>query len=146
MPVSPRFLSRLSGGNMRSTQRFSLLFLVAAIAALLPLIAFAADAEPRAARLVTTARAIEWHSTTDPAAAVLSVQRPDGEVITETFAAGRNPMLQLDGLDDGLYSYELRVGHAVQSGSFTVANGVIVSPDTLERIPARSLRPSVETY
>ena len=67
------------------------------------------------------------------AATLLSVQRPDGEVITETFAAGRNPMLRLDGLADGIYSYELRIAQAdsaplVQSGSFTVANGAIVSP------------------
>lgn len=127
---------------MRSTHRFSLLFLVAAAAALLPLIAFAADAEPRAARLVTTARAIEWHPAAEPAASFLSVQRPDGEVSTEMFASGRNPMLRLDGLADGMYSYELRVAQAVsgplvQSGSFTVANGVVVSPDAVETSNAR---------
>jgi hypothetical protein len=140
---------------MRSKQRFSFL-LVAAAAALLPLVGFAADAELRAMRLVTTARAIEWQPAVNPAGSLLSVQRPDGEVITETFAAGRNPMLRLEGLADGMYSYELRVVQSssvplVQSGSFTVANGVIVSPDALEvegsrSIPARSLRPSVETY
>ncbi|HYR29831.1 MAG TPA: tail fiber domain-containing protein, partial [Thermoanaerobaculia bacterium] len=130
---------------MRSTHRFP--FLVAAAAALLPLIVFAADVEKRAARLVTTARAIEWHPASGAAAAVLSVQRPDGEVITETFAAGRNPMLRLDGLADGMYSYELRVAQAdaaplVQSGSFTVANGVVVSPDTVETsATTRPLRP-----
>ena len=138
---------------MRSTHRFSLSLLVAAAAALIPLFAFAADAEQRAARLVTTARAIEWHpAAIDPAATRLSVQRPDGEVITETFAAGLNPMLRLDGLIDGVYSYELRGAQAdsVQSGSFTVANGVVVSPDAREvvgtrAIPGRSLRPAVET-
>jgi hypothetical protein len=137
---------------MRSKYRFSFPLLVAAAAALLPLIAFAGDAEPRAARLVTTTRAIEWHqAVADPAASVLSVQRPDGEVITETFAAGLNPMLRLDGLADGLYSYELRSAQAdVQSGSFTVANGAIVSPNAVEtngtrNIPSRSLRPAVET-
>jgi hypothetical protein len=137
---------------MRSKHRFSRLFLVAAAAALLPLIAFAGDAEPRAARLVTSARAIEWQSGIDPAAhpaaSVLAVQRPDGEVITVTFAAGRNPMLPLEGLADGVYSYELRGAHAeLQSGSFTVANGALVSPYAVERaIPGRSLRPSVETF
>lgn len=120
---------------MRLTHRFSLLLIVVFI----PLLAFAADPEQRAARLVTTARAIEWHPI-DAAAAVLSVQRPDGEVVTETFSAGRNPMLRLDGLDDGLYSYELRFARenaapAVQTGAFTVANGAIVSPDALERRP-----------
>jgi endosialidase-like protein len=122
---------------MRSNYRFSLPLLAAAAAALLPLMAFAADAE-RAPRLVTTTRAIEWQQTIDPAASLLSVQRPDGEVITEMFDAGRNPMLRLDGLADGAYSYELRVGQAdagplVQSGSFTIENGAVVSPDSVER-------------
>lgn len=108
------------------------------LVALFPLLAFAADADQRAARLVSTARAIEWHPASGPAAALLSVQRPDGEVITETFAAGRNPLLRLDGLADGVYSYELRVAQAdsaplVQSGSFTIANGAVVAPDGVER-------------
>lgn len=149
---------------MRSTHRFSLPLLVAAAAALVPLFAFAdaeQRAEPRAARLVTTARAIEWHpSAFDPMAnptpTRLSVQRPDGEVITETFAAGLKPMLRLDGLADGVYSYELRLAQddaapLMQSGSFTVAKGAIVSPDAREvggtrAIPGRSLRPAVETF
>jgi endosialidase-like protein len=142
MSASAEFLSRTTGGNMRSTNRFSVLFLFAAAAALFPLVVFAADAEQRGARMVTTARAIEWHPPIDPAATAasrLSVQRPDGEVITETFAAGRTPMLQLDGLADGAYSYELRVAQAdskslVQSGSFTVANGAVVSPHAIERV------------
>jgi hypothetical protein len=122
---------------MRLKYRFSFPLIVAAVAALLPLIAFAAPAEPRAPRLITSARAIEWHPSTD-AASRLSVQRPDGEVITETFAAGQNPLLQLDGLADGMYSYELRISQTdaeplVQSGSFTVANGVVVSPNAPER-------------
>jgi hypothetical protein len=127
---------------MRSTHRFSLSLLLAAAAAVFPLIAFAADAEQRAARIVTTGRAIEWHSAIDPGASVLAVQRPDGEVITEAFAAGRNPVLRLDGLADGVYSYEWRVaqndaGPLVQSGSFTVANGAVVSPDAVETNSAR---------
>ena len=76
---------------MRSNVRFSLSFLVA----FLPVIAFAAD------RLVTTDRTIEWQSPIDASATVLSVQRPDGEVVTDTFAAGRNPMLRFDKLADG---------------------------------------------
>ena len=56
-------------------------------------------------------------------------------------------MLRLDGLADGMYSYELRTAQAdsgplVQSGSFTVANGAIVSPSAIER---RNLRPAPET-
>jgi hypothetical protein len=141
---------------MRSTYRFSFPLLVAAAAAFFPLFGFAADPESRAARLITTARSIEWQPAIDAASAVLSLQRPDGEVTTETFAAGRSPMLRLDGFADGMYSYELRVAHAdaaplVQSGSFTVANGAIVSPDALEvngarGIPTRSLRPIAETF
>lgn len=127
---------------MRLAHRFSLLLVVV----FLPLLAFAADPDQRAARLVATARAIEWHPI-DAAAAVLSVQRPDGEVMTETFSAGRNPMLRLDGLADGLYSYELRFGRenaapAVQSGTFTLANGAIVSPDGAER----NLRPIANPF
>jgi hypothetical protein len=137
---------------MRLVHPFSLSLLVAAAAAMLPLAAIAADPEPRAARLVATASAIEWHPAVDAAATVLSVQRPDGEVSTETFAAGRNPMLRLDGLADGVYSYELRVAQAesvplVQSGSFTVANGAIVSPDTIERArAARVPRVAANTF
>jgi hypothetical protein len=138
---------------MRSTPRVSLPLLVATIAALLPVIAFAA--EPRAARVVTTARAIEWHPAIDAAATLLSVQRPDGVVITETFAAGRSPMLQLDRLADGMYTYELRVTQSnavplVQAGSFTVANGAVVAPDAIEAggvrsLAAKPLRPAVDT-
>ena len=141
---------------MHSKYRFSLSLLVAITAAFLPLMAFAADAEHRAARVVTTERAIEWIDRANVQAdTVLSVQRPDGEVVTTMFAAGRNPMLQLEGLADGVYSYELRgaqadSGRRAQSGSFTVANGVVVSPDALEAnsvrtIPGRSLKPAVET-
>lgn len=100
---------------MRSTSRFSFFLLL-----FLSLSVFA-----------ETERAVEWHRAT--ADTVLSVQRPDGEVITETFAAGRTPMLRLEGLPDGVYSYELRGASDTQSGSFTIANGVIVSPDAMER-------------
>ncbi len=137
---------------MRSKHRFSLPLLIAAAAVLLPLIAFAGNGEQRPARLVTTARAIEWHPAIDSAAALLSLQRPDGEVTTETFAAGRNPMLPLDGLADGIYSYELRFAQAdsvplVQSGSFMVANGTIVRPDAVERASARTpFHPVPETF
>jgi Chaperone of endosialidase len=128
---------------MRSNDRFSLPFFAAAVAALLPLLA-SANEEPRAARLLAATRAIEWQSPIDPAESRLSIQRPDGAVITETFAAGLSPMLKLDGLGDGVYSYELRAGASVQSGSFTVANGAIVSPDAVER-PVIRRTPVAET-
>src|SRR3954471_15063163 len=138
-------LSQLAGGNMRTTHRFSL-SVFAAAAALFPLIVSAAGIQRQPAPLVATARTIEWRSATDSTAALPSIQRPDGGVITETFAAGSNPMLRLDGLADGTYSYELRTGQdsaaLVQSGSFTVANGAIVSPNAIEQ---RHLRPAPQT-
>jgi hypothetical protein len=135
---------------MRSN-RFSFSLFFAAAAALLPLIAFAGDAEPRAARLVATTRAIEWHSTAAATSSVLSVQRPNGEVTTETFAAGLSPMLRFEGLADGVYSYELRVAQTdaepfVQNGAFTITNGALVAPDALEHARVvRPLRPAVDT-
>lgn len=130
---------------MRVPARVSLSLLIIASMAALPM--FAADA----ARLVTTARAIEWQPVTDAAMTVLSIQRPDGEVTTETFAAGLYPMLRLDGLADGLYSYELRGRGAdseplVQSGSFTISGGAMVSPGRSERVPVTPAgRPSLLT-
>jgi hypothetical protein len=100
---------------MRSRFRFSCLVL---IASLFSLTAFAAvDAQ-----LVATPAAIEWQRAAGHAT-VLSLQRPDGEVVTETFAADRKPMLRLQGLADGAYSYGLRgADGGTQSGSFTVAH------------------------
>ncbi|HEX3068204.1 MAG TPA: tail fiber domain-containing protein [Thermoanaerobaculia bacterium] len=137
---------------MRSIHRFSLPLLIAAAAALLPLIAFAGNAEHQPARLIATARAIEWRPAIDAAGALLSLQRPDGDVITETFAAGRNPMLRLDGMADGIYAYELRFAQAdsaplVQSGSFMVANGAIVRPDAIEHLSLRTpLHPEPQPF
>lgn len=124
---------------MRSRLRVSL-FLVTAT--LFPFTAFAAvDAQ-----LVATPATLEWQRAAHHATA-LTLQRPDGEVVTETFAAGRNPMLRLQGLADGVYSYELRAADGVQSGSFTVANGVLVSPDAIEsNITSRPMRPSTNTF
>jgi Chaperone of endosialidase len=89
---------------------------------------------------VTTATTLEWQSTD---AVVLTLQRPDGEVVTETFAAGRNPMLRADNLGDGQYSYELRAsdGSRVQSGSFTVRSGAVVPPNLRET----AVRPPFKT-
>lgn len=123
---------------MKSKQWIPVSLLAAAVAVLIPLGAFAADMEQSAARLVTTTRAIEWQNPAGAADSMLSVKRPDGEVMTRTFAAGENPTLRLDGLADGLYTYELRVMQAdakplSQSGSFTVANGAVVTPSIMER-------------
>jgi hypothetical protein len=123
---------------MHLTHRISVSLLAAAVATLIPLGASAAGMEQRAARLVTTTRSIEWQPATGAADSKLSVKRPDGEVMTRSFAAGENPMLRLDGLADGAYSYELRVMQRdgtplSQSGSFTVANGAVVPPTIMER-------------
>ncbi|HYR28878.1 MAG TPA: hypothetical protein VEU30_10460, partial [Thermoanaerobaculia bacterium] len=97
--------------------RFQRSFAAALAAAILPLLAVAA--EP-VARTVATASSIEWHPHGDPAAIVLSVQRADGHVVTETFAAGRTPLLRAEDLGfDGTYTYELhavpRVGPLVRA-------------------------------
>jgi hypothetical protein len=122
---------------MHLTHRMSVSLVAAAVAALIPLGAFA-GMEQRAARLVTTTHAIEWQPASGSGDSKLSVKRPDGEVMTRTFAAGENPMLRLDGLADGLYSYELHVmqGEGTPlslSGSFTVVNGAVVPPSIMER-------------
>jgi hypothetical protein len=122
---------------MRSTHRLSVSLFAAVVAALIPLAAFA-GMEQRAARLVTTTHAIEWQPASGSAGSKLSVKRPDGELLTRTFAGGETPMLRLDGLADGLYSYELRVMQPdaqplSQSGSFTVVNGAVVPPSIMER-------------
>jgi hypothetical protein len=121
--------------------------LVSLFLSLAATVALAGAEQPRAARLVTTSRAIEWHSTADSAGALLSVQRPDGEVTTETFAAGQIPMLRLDALADGQYSYQLHIAEPgsaplVESGSFTVANGRVVSPNAVERLPPLKVAPN----
>ncbi|HEX6098763.1 MAG TPA: tail fiber domain-containing protein [Thermoanaerobaculia bacterium] len=129
---------------MRFTPRFSVPVIVAA---LFPLISLAAEASRQPAGMrIANPTTVEWAA--DHAGALLSVQRPDGEVFTEAFPAGRSPMLRLDGMADGAYSWELRAGMDVQSGSFTVANGAIVPPDVPEtlRAGARPLRPATETY
>ncbi|MGN6184268.1 MAG: tail fiber domain-containing protein [Thermoanaerobaculia bacterium] len=121
---------------MRLTYRFSVLFTV--------LFSFFVFGAP--ARFVTTNRAIEWTTTSD-AEIVLSLQRPDGEVITETFPAGHAPMLRMQDLADGLYSYELRSAqNDVQSGSFTIMNGAVVSPNAIEHRALRPSTPETDTF
>jgi hypothetical protein len=130
---------------LRFSSRFSIPCFAVVAAALFPLGVLAAQSvhEP-AGQLVTTATTVEWLAAGDPAAIVLSLQLPDGQVRTETFAAGRNPMLRVEGLGDGLYSYELRAATAriLQTGSFTVLNGAIVPMNVREK----PLKPSTETF
>ena len=132
---------------MKKPQRISVYLLAATVAALIPLGAFGAGIEQRAARLVTTTHAIEFQRDAGAGESMLSIKRPDGEVMSRTFAGGENPTLRLDGLADGLYTYELRVMQAdakplSQSGTFTVANGAVVTPSIMERkLPPHSANP-----
>jgi Chaperone of endosialidase len=128
---------------MRFRIRFSFPLIVAV---LFPFIALAADASRQPTGMhVANPTSVEWKL--DHTGAVLSVQRPDGEVFTETFAAGQSPSLRLDGFTDGAYSWELRGGADVQSGTFTIANGAIVPPDIPENLRAgRPLRPATDTF
>lgn len=106
-------------------------------AALFPLGAFAAQ-------LITTTTTVEWQTAND-APVVLSLQRPDGEVLTETYAAGRRPLLHVESFSDGTYSYELREGGVVQSGVFSVQNGAVV-PRNLRENNRLTLKPAPETF
>jgi len=77
--------------------------------------------------------AIEWPDVEPQATATLSIQGPNGEVRTRSFAPGKSPQLRLEDLGerdvDGSYTWELHTAEGVQSGSFAVANGVFVEPD-----------------
>ena len=122
---------------MRIVSRFFVLLLVA----LVPLGAFAAQ-------LVTTATSVEWR-TDARGAAVLFLQKPDGQVVTETFAEGQNPLLRVETLGgDGQYSYELRAssGKLVQSGTLTVRSGAIVPPNLRETAVRPPFKTAPETF
>jgi hypothetical protein len=123
---------------MRIVSRFSVLFLVA----LVPLGAFAAQ-------LVTTATTLEFQRLEARDGHVLFLQKPDGEVITQTFAEGRNPLLRVEALGgDGQYSYELRAssGKLVQSGTFTVRSGAVVPPNLRENAVRPPFKTAPETF
>ena len=109
------------------------------------LVLFAVAAHARVAQFIATRDAIEWKTFRD-APVVLSGQRPDGEVVTETFAAGQNPVLRLDGLADGVYAYELHGAANLQSGTFTIAGGALAPEVPEHLILGRPLRPAVETF
>jgi len=114
--------------------------LVIVAASLFPLGALAAE-------IVTTATTVEWQRVNRDAPIVLTLQRPDGEVVTETFA-GRNPMLHVETLVDGTYSYELREEGGVQTGTFSVRSGAVVPRNLRESTAGSrlSLNPSPETF
>src|SRR5262245_38712790 len=134
------------GGNMRFHPRLSIPVL-AAVTALFPLGALAQSPHRPVAQMVTTATTVEWQQAAgDHTAVVLSVQRPDGQIVSETFAAGSKPMVHVENLSDGLYSYELRGDAGVQSGSFAVRNGAVVPANLRENAFRSPLKPSTETF
>ncbi|HEY4640805.1 MAG TPA: tail fiber domain-containing protein [Thermoanaerobaculia bacterium] len=96
-------------------------------------VAAAAFAQP--AQLVTTANTIEWQQSAANHAVVLSLQKPNGEVVTQTFTAGSTPLLRVENLyGDGIYAYELRSDDGgIQSGSFAIMKGAILSPNRPEK-------------
>ncbi|HET7435516.1 MAG TPA: tail fiber domain-containing protein [Thermoanaerobaculia bacterium] len=146
---------------MRSKPRLSMSVFTLVAAALFPLAARAAHSlhEP-IGQLIATAAAVEWQPASDYASIVLSLQRPDGSVRTETFASGQNPIVRVENLSDGVYAYELhavprRVASdamneqsLVQSGSFMVRSGAIVPPNLRETaVAARPpLKPATDTF
>src|ERR1044071_5198547 len=97
---------------------------------------------------ITTATTVEWQRDGARDAVVLSLQKPDGEVVTETFAQGRNPLLRGEGLGDGQYSYELRAadGSHIQNGSFTVRSGAVVPRNLVETPWRPPFKTSTQTY
>ena len=122
---------------MRLSPRWLIPFL------LFPLGALAESPHAPVARMITTATMVEWQPSLDRQPVVLSLQRPDGRVVTETFPAGSKPMLRVENLGgDGLYKYELRSGGAAaQSGSFSVRSGAVVPPNLRET----AVRPPFKT-
>lgn len=114
------------------------------------------------ARMVFTPQGVEWQPVVEYTTLTLLVASPDGRIAQQTFAPGQTPIFTL--LDprgqpypDGPYTYELRraTGTAqtrtdeaapdespltstavvVQSGTFAVAQGVLVATDILEEPP-----------
>jgi len=83
---------------------------------------------------------VEWPGSHE--AATLSVQLPNGEVRTMTFASGENPSLRVRDLgEDGQYGWELRSGALVQSGTFSVSNGTFLVPGTPEALYRKRIAP-----
>ena len=109
------------------------------------LFSFAALAAHPPMQLVTTATSLEWQRADDGSTMMLSLQRPDGQVVTQTFAAGSNPLLHVEQLADGLYSYELRNGDEVEAGTFTISKGAIVPRNGRETAAAATRTPKVAT-
>ncbi|HET9234229.1 MAG TPA: hypothetical protein VFP10_08835, partial [Candidatus Eisenbacteria bacterium] len=74
---------------------------------------------------------------------MLSVSDPQGSVRTFQFPPGEAPALSLFDergahLPDGTYTWELRAGPLVQSGYFTVSDGLLVPADLTEPLDIRS--------
>ncbi|HWM93499.1 MAG TPA: tail fiber domain-containing protein [Thermoanaerobaculia bacterium] len=81
---------------------------------------------------------LEWIPLVETGSATLTLADPRGEVRTVRFGPGATPALSLfdaqgASLPDGSYTWELRSAEGAQSGSFTIADGALVSPDAAEQ-------------
>lgn len=98
--------------------------------------------------------ALTWQPKVEYGQLLLSVSAPDGSIFTKLFDRNSSPYYELSTLQDGTYSYELRVIPAlenrlvrqrgemakspasVQFGSFSVVGGQIVNPAQNEDLSA----------
>ncbi|HWM94594.1 MAG TPA: hypothetical protein VN493_27820 [Thermoanaerobaculia bacterium] len=81
---------------------------------------------------------LEWIPLVQAESATLTLADPRGDVRAFRFGPGATPALSLfdaEGapLPDGSYTWELRTAGGAQSGSFTIAEGSLVSPDLSEQ-------------
>ncbi|HWM92934.1 MAG TPA: tail fiber domain-containing protein [Thermoanaerobaculia bacterium] len=81
---------------------------------------------------------LEWVPLVEAESATLTLSDPRGDIRTFRFGPGATPALSLFDakgapLPDGSYTWELRTAEGAQSGSFTIAEGSLVSPDLAEQ-------------
>lgn len=114
------------------------------------------------ARMAFTSQGVEWQPVVEYTMLTLVITTPDGNIVQQTFVTGQTPVFAL--LDphgqpypDGVYTYELRRTMHIaqtrsdeatpnedlqkatavtrQSGTFSIAQGALAAPDTLEASP-----------
>ncbi len=131
----------------------------------LSLAGIAASQDGPIAYVMTGGGGVVWEPLADFSGLTLSVAKPDGEVLEETFPSGTTPFLDLTQagtyFPDGQYTWELRaiasetpvtrganaaadaeatlvpqVG-LTQSGHFRVSQGSVVEPSTMEDLPLK---------
>jgi Chaperone of endosialidase len=140
------------------------IIIIAVIAAVACFAGGVAAKETAIANVSTSGSSVSWQPLAVYPGLVLTVSRPDGEVIEQTFGAGETPSLAVSGgLPDGQYTWELRVSAAdasayrldeaagaveatttpyetlSQSGSFTVSQGTVVDSAGSEALPTKDV-------